>query len=393
LAVKIVRQPNKIALMGAPTSAAAHGPGHERAPAALRAAGLVEKLQSAGYEVTDLGDIETYAYQPDEEYPRARNVGAVVAALNALKPRVEQAVKSGALLLILSGDCIVALATVAGIRRYYRGASLIYLDRDADVNIPATSPSGCVDGMVIAHAIGRGAPELVRFWNQPPLVREPEIALFGIDRLDPPEREVLNTSPILRYFAADILRDGAAASAHAALERSHALAQPYVVHFDTDVISSDDYSATNLPAAGGLRLEHVREALEAFVSGEHLTAFEVTTYNPDKDPDGSAARMLVDLIVSALAARLAKLTAAAAEDEAKPAEEAGPAEETVASPAEAESKPQAEEVAAPALAAEAAPAAADAPEASPADETPAEPASEETPAESAADEKPATEPS
>jgi len=53
LAVKIVRQPKKIALIGAPSSAAAFSAGSEKAPAALRAAGLAEKLQSAGYEVVD----------------------------------------------------------------------------------------------------------------------------------------------------------------------------------------------------------------------------------------------------------------------------------------------------------------------------------------------------
>ena len=56
MAVKIVRQPNKIALIGAPSSAAAFFAGSEKAPAALRAAGLVERLQTAGYEVTDYGD-------------------------------------------------------------------------------------------------------------------------------------------------------------------------------------------------------------------------------------------------------------------------------------------------------------------------------------------------
>ena len=57
----------------------------------------------------------------------------IIAALEALKPRVEQAVKSAALPVILSGDCSVALATVAGARRYFRNVSMIYMDRDADL--------------------------------------------------------------------------------------------------------------------------------------------------------------------------------------------------------------------------------------------------------------------
>ncbi|MGH9592674.1 MAG: arginase family protein, partial [Bryobacteraceae bacterium] len=156
MAVKIVRQPRKIALIGAPVSAASLAAGHERAPAALRAAGLVERLQSAGFEVADLGDSLQQVFQPDDEHPRARNVSAIVAALNDLRPRVEQAVKSGAMPLILGGDCSIVLATIAGARRYFRHVDLLYVDRDADMNVPATSPSGCIDGMVISHVVGRG---------------------------------------------------------------------------------------------------------------------------------------------------------------------------------------------------------------------------------------------
>ena len=346
MAVKIVRQPKKIALIGAPTSAAALQGGHERAPAALRAAGLIERLQAVGYEVADLGDCAPQLYQPDDEHPRARNLPAILAALNDLKPRVEQAVKSGALPLVLGGDCVIALATLAGVRRYYRNVSLIWMDRDADLNVPATTPSGWVDGMVVAHVIGRGAPELVRFWGGPPLVREPDIALFGVDRLDPPEGVLLARSPIRRYLAADVRRQGAAAAAEAALERVHAGSHEFVLHLDVDVISADDFRATNFAASGGLQLDDVRQALAVFTRQKNLIAMEVAVYNPELDPDGSGAKLLIDLVASALAERLVALAGAeapaataAVETVASPAVEASAADVAAlpAAPAEAES--------------------------------------------------------
>ena len=305
MAVKIVRQANKIALLGAPTSAAAMSVGHEGAPAALRAAGLTAGLREIGYDVADLGDDPVQLFKPDEESPRARNLSRVIASLEALKPRVEQAVKSSALPLILSGDCSIALATVAGARRYFRKVSLIYMDGDADLNTPATTPSGCVDGMVVSHLTGRGAAEMVRFWGEPPLVREPDLALFGVARLDPPEEQILATSPLRRFLAAEVKRMGPAAAAHAAIDRIKGNGYQFVLHLDVDVIS--DFPATNYPGAGGLSLDEVREALLVFAQQKELAALEVTAYNPTKDPDGSGAKLIVDLLAEVLGARLEAL--------------------------------------------------------------------------------------
>ncbi len=304
MAVKIIRQPKKIVLLGSATSAAALRAGHERAPAALRAAGLADRLKAAGFEVADHGDTATQVFQPDEEHPRARNVPAILKSLNDLRPRVEVAVKTGALPLILTGDCISVLAVVAGTRRYYRNVSLIYMDRDADLNLPATTPSGCIDGMVISHVIGRGAPELVRFWGEPPLVREPDVALFGFERLDQPEEQYLVSSPLRRHPALEVSAVGAATAARAALERVHAAKHEFVLHFDVDVISSEEFRATNFPGEGGLSLSEVRDALHVFASQPNLAAIEVAGYNPELDPDGEAGRRLVDLLVEVLAARL-----------------------------------------------------------------------------------------
>jgi arginase len=323
LAVKIIHQPNKIALVGSASSAAALKAGHERAPAALRAAGLADRLKAAGFEVIDQGDTSPQVFQPDDEHPRARNVPAVLKALNDLRPRVEAAVKTGALPLILCGDCVAVLATVAGARRYYRNVGLIYMDRDADLNVPATTPSGCVDGMVISQVIGRGAPELTRFWGEPPLVREPDVALFGFERLDPPEEQFLMSSALRRHPAPEVSAVGGAAAAKAALERVHAAKHQFVLHFDVDVISSEEFAATDFPGPGGLSWSAAVEALRVFAAQPSLAAFEIAGYDPELDPDGAAARRLVDLLVEVLAPRLAQ---ASTEVAAAPA----PAEATAA---------------------------------------------------------------
>ncbi|MGB8477027.1 MAG: arginase family protein [Candidatus Acidiferrum sp.] len=309
MAVKIVRQPKKIALIGAPSSAAAFLAGSEKAPAALRAQGLVERLQSAGYEVTDYGDCAPRLFADDEEHKRARNMQEIVAGLSDLKTRAEIAVKSGALVLVLGGDCAQVIGLLAGARRYYKHVNLLWFDRDADLNTPASTPSGRIDGMVVAHVIGKGAPELVRFWGETPLVREPDVTLFGIDRLDPPEQEFLSKSPMRHIGAGEIQSKGGNAAAQHALACVHADAHEFVLHLDTDVIANEEFPAVNVPASGGLSLADVRAALTEIGKQTNLLGLDVAQYNPDKDPDGSGAKKLVDLLVEVLSARLEAMTA------------------------------------------------------------------------------------
>ena len=55
----------KFGLIGVPSSAGAHGPGQEKAPSALRTAGLLGALREAGLDVEDLGDLPLARFAPD----------------------------------------------------------------------------------------------------------------------------------------------------------------------------------------------------------------------------------------------------------------------------------------------------------------------------------------
>jgi arginase len=319
LAVKIVRQPKKIALIGAPSSAAAFSLGPEKAPAALRAAGIVQRLQNAGFEVTDLGDCAPRLFADDEEHRRARNLAPIVAGLNDLKARAEVAVKSGALVLVLGGDCAQIIGLLTGARRYYKHINLLWFDRDADLNTPATTPSGRIDGMVVAHIIGKGAPELVRFWGEPPLVREPDITLFGLARLDPPEQDFLSRAPVRAVHATEIQGRGAAAAADA-LTHLHAGTREFVLHLDLDVIAQQDFPAVVVPGDGGLGLGDVTAALKEFARSNNLVGLDIAQYNPDKDANGDCANKIIDLLIEALSSRV-EVPAASSDEPAAQSEE------------------------------------------------------------------------
>jgi len=142
-------------------------------------------------------------------------------------------------------------------------------------------------------------------------VRDPDIALFGVDRLDPPEEELLRRVPIRSFPASEIQRKGAAATARLALERIHASRNDFVLHVDVDAIA--DFQATDYPGTSGLSLDDVRQALEVFTADKHLAAIDIAAYNPEKDPDGTAAKVIVEMLASVLVARRQALKASTSE--------------------------------------------------------------------------------
>jgi arginase family enzyme len=145
---------------------------------------------------------------------------------------------------------------------------------------------------------------LVRFYGESALVREPDVLLFGLERIDPPEQEFLSKSPMRQVWAADIQKKGAAVSMRDALAHLHTESRDFVLHLDTDIIAQEEFAAVNVPGSGGLRLEEVRTSLREALSQKTLLGLDVAQYNPDRDPDGSGAQKLVALLVDALSGRV-----------------------------------------------------------------------------------------
>ena len=292
----------RLAILGVPSSIGSRSTGVEKGPAALRRAGLIERIRSDGHDVEDRGDQEEALFRPDPDPARRKmqNLPGVAAMARILAGRVESALRDGRRLLILGGDCTLALGSLAGISRVHRAAGLAYLDRHADLNTPASSPSGFLDGMVLSHLLGRGEPGLARLGERFPLVRPGRLALLGVERLDPQEVPVFEALPSFRTRAGEIRRDGAARIAREALRRITGQDGFFHVHLDVDVVDSDEIPAVDFPAPGGITGEDARDLLAAMAASPGFLGIEITSFNPDRDPGGAAAARVIEIIGAAL---------------------------------------------------------------------------------------------
>jgi arginase family enzyme len=94
-------------VIGVPVSAGAHHGGLERAPAALRAAGLLDRLRQAGCEVSDGGDLPSRVFTADPAHPRARNQNTVVQACQDVAAAAGQVMARGDIPVLVGGDCSI----------------------------------------------------------------------------------------------------------------------------------------------------------------------------------------------------------------------------------------------------------------------------------------------
>ena len=180
-------------LLGVPSSAAAHGPGQEKAPAALRRAGLLERLTAAGGRVVDYGDLPVARWRPDPRQRRPHNLPAVLDVLRQTSRRVGEILADGRVPLVLGGECSVTIAVMAAFRDRGIEPALLYMDGGVDLFTPATNPTGILDSMGVAHLLDEPgtAAELAGLGSSRPLLRDDRLLLFGYTDYPGAEHEVL----------------------------------------------------------------------------------------------------------------------------------------------------------------------------------------------------------
>ena len=293
-------------LLGVPTSAGAFAPGQEQAPAALRAAGLVERLRDAGVEVEDLGDSPVWRWRPDPDNPRAQNRDAVAAVAAETAARVEQALDAGEPLLVLGGDCTVELGTVAGHVARGERVGLVYFDVHPDLNTPQSVHAGAFDWMGVAHMLGvEGADPMVSgFGPRSPLLDDEQVLLFGwgADQATQFEREQIETRGFAHVPLGEVASDPRGAAA-GALDDFAGRFDRLLVHLDVDTIDFTDAPLSeNTGRNEGLALDAAMEALGVLLASERVSALTVTELNPlHGAEDGATLERFVRALVSALA--------------------------------------------------------------------------------------------
>jgi arginase len=287
-----------IVVLGVPTALGGHLAGMDRAPAGLRALGLLDAVRSrpglAAARVVDGGDLVIAPGFREDPDPRAKNRALIADFLPRERDLVADLLAEAgpdARLFIIGGDCTSHAGALAGLRRVRPDDrfAIAWFDAHGDFNTPDTTPSGNVWGMPFAMLCGIGDHDLVRA-SSGPTVFAHDAALVGGQVLDEQESRML-VSHGVAHFGSGMLGTDAGMAALAAWARAMAaVADGLYIAVDMDVLDASGGWAVQMPEPAGLPLDVAVAAVEALAAGgAPVIGFGATGVNLGSG-DGPATR-------------------------------------------------------------------------------------------------------
>jgi arginase len=293
----------RFVIISAPSILGLQPTGVEYLPEALKAAGLLKKL-NAEYA----GEVSSQEYNSKrDEETLLLNPAAIRQYSNQLAKAVTNVLQGKRFPMVLGGDCSIIIGNLLALRRLGR-YGLFFIDGHADFYQPEASPTGEVADMDPAIVSGRGPNILANIDGLKPLVPEEDIVLFGNRDTEQAKsygcQDVSETD--INVFDFDTIQEvGPTKAASDAIKKLVERGiQGFWIHLDVDVLNNKDMPAVDyrLPA-GGLAYDDVSQLLQILVRSGKAVGMDITIFNPKLDSDGSIAYRLVSSLVDGLALR------------------------------------------------------------------------------------------
>jgi arginase len=295
----------QVSIIGAPLDLGQGRRGVDMGPSAIRYAGLAEHLRDKlGIAVADLGNVAAPVPESTEVVDeQARYLPHILRHCDEVATLVERARRAGATPVVLGGDHSVALGTLVGMAAVDGPGGAIWVDAHGDLNTPESSPSGNVHGMVLAAALGRGGDAFhYDDWTLP-AIAPGRLALVGVRSLDKGERDLLKELDAKVFTMSEVDRLGVETCMRQAIAHTAGAAFLHV-SLDMDVVDPDHAPGVGTPVRGGLSYREAHLAMEIVAESGLASSFDVVEVNPILDLENATGRLAVELLASALGARI-----------------------------------------------------------------------------------------
>ncbi|GAB7008459.1 arginase [Halorubrum trueperi] len=297
-----------VRIIGAPTDYGANRRGVDMGPSAIRYGGLAEQLASAGVETVDAGDLAVPRAEerdPDTHTPSegdAKFLRETEDVCRRLADEVSGTLVAGNVPLVLGGDHSIAIGSLVGSARDAE-IGAVWFDAHADLNTPATTPSGNVHGMPLAAALGMDEFADTEWANAPGLSPE-NVALVGLRSVDEAEVDVIRDHGFAAYTMSDIDERGITDVTEEALGVASAGVDGVHVSLDLDWLDPKEAPGVGTPVRGGATYREAHSAMEIVDEAGCLRSMELVEVNPTLDQHNETAALATELAASAFGKRV-----------------------------------------------------------------------------------------
>jgi arginase len=257
----------------------------EKAPAFLRLAGLPGTLREQGATVVDHGDLPQLRWRAGLDSQRAQNIALVSDYVKQVERCVDAALTAGELPILVGGECTVTIGAAVAFLCHFDDFGLMYLDGHVDLNTSASSSSGILDSMGMAHMFGQDGTleQLSTLGPRFPMLDPAKVVYFGYNQRKMNDIEV---DQLKRYrtpaYPVALLEGSARPLAEEALNVLEGRTDAFALHFDVDVIRFNDFPIANVPIHNeGLSFDQAMECVEVFAASPSCAGVVITEINPD----------------------------------------------------------------------------------------------------------------
>ena len=220
----------------------------------------------------------------------------------ALADAVAAALGDGRLPIVLGGDHSLSIGSIDGVARHCAAAGrelfVLWLDAHADINTPATSPSGNVHGMPLAALLGE--PGFGDSFAARTLARldAKNLSMLGIRSVDPGERELIRARGLDVVDMRRIDEEGVVAPLRRILDKVAARRGFLHVSFDVDFLDPSVAPGVGTTVPGGATYREAHLVMEMLHESGLVGSLDVVEMNPFLDVRGQTALTIVELVAS-----------------------------------------------------------------------------------------------
>ena len=186
----------------------------------------------------------------------------------------------------------------------HRNVGVIWIDAHADFNTEETTPSGNIHGMILAASVGIGESRLTNMGGWSPKVNKQNIVIVGARDLDPNEQVRLREHAIRVFTMSDIDQKGISDVMRQAITIAGQGNDGIHLSLDMDALDPKEAPGVGTPVRGGLTYREAQLAMEMIAEAGHLVSMDVVEVNPILDRANQTGQLAVELVASALGARI-----------------------------------------------------------------------------------------